>query len=126
MELATHLLEIQPAGGFGAGLADPNGPRCRGRGFLSSHFSRVRVSVGWVLGLKGFREGRCGRFPFGVASVPLQPGSRRLGTDRGCRSACLFFWLGSLLSGRVSTALDCSQCWATAFGRLGGDHVPCA
>ena len=39
--------EIQPAGGIGSGFADLNGPRPRVRFSWPSHFSWVRVNVGW-------------------------------------------------------------------------------
>ena len=80
---------------------------------------RESTSVG--TGPQRFREGRSGR----LRSDCYSPVLSRLGPDRGGCSTCLF-WLGSRPSGRLSNAVDCLQCSATAAGRWGGDLVPCA
>ena len=44
-------------------------------------------------------------------------------TEESRRVPPLVGWLGSLLAGRRSNAVDCVQCAATAVGRRGGDFA---
>lgn len=94
------------------------GPASSGR---RTSLGRASTSVG--TGSERCREGEPHRPPGVVGAVIARFSLGSGSTEVACR-ACLL-WLGSRPSGRLSNAVDCLQCSATAAGRWGGDLVLC-